>query len=148
MKKLILIICLSVTGIIISGDKYPYISKHYPTESRVPQQCQENDPAKWGDIKATQIALNCKELEKDFFLMIKAIDQNTSTWDKIKYKGSVHLLAAKRDWIRKMFSNKKNQALMRQRIDRILEPLDLCEFDKQKEEKLAIEYLLMAAEYE
>lgn len=164
MKKLILIICLSITGIIISGDKYPYISKHYPTESWIPQQSQENDPTKWGEEKFKEIATSCASLEYTFINFVYEVDPRINQWVilidhssttakkkrlklSVSKKSPVDLLLEKRDFIKENAFTKKNIALIGKQIDILTDPLNLSEYDKKREIEFCQQFLLTSAEY-
>lgn len=157
MKKLILITCLSFLGIIASDVRYPYIAKHYPPESRVPKQCEENDPARWGEEKFTDIAIRCTRLDITFPWVVNSVAPIvgplliTIAEGSIRLsrtEGSLESLIKKRKAIKKIVFAKRNIEPVNSDVDAILSSLNLSEYDRRKEKEYVKTYLLFTAEQE
>jgi len=161
MKKLIAITSLSFIAIVSASDKYPHISRHFPTRSSFRKQC-EGDQVSLSDNKEQITEICGKYNSLPSFLInemhrhmppfsIQVIEKNSNRRPSIKVfesATSADGILAKREWIQENFLNKQNMDIFHKDLDVVLKSLNLSEQDRRKEIDLMIGYTLMSAEGE
>jgi hypothetical protein len=146
MKKLIAIACLSFMGIVISSEKYSYISSHFPTKSLLRKQCEENERIGLPNYDG---ALVCKQIDNEFPFVAQQIRASKRPLKIIGLFFRINQPALQmqvREEMQKRFNTKAYREGEVLEIEAILGHLKLSEIDKKREYGFLRDYYVMAAE--
>jgi hypothetical protein len=146
MKKLMIMVCLSFMGMIISSEEFPHIKSHFPTESLLRQQCEENERIESPNDEQLQGIFVCKNVDNMFPFLTQQIRASYKKSLNLRRLDRPALQIAVREEMKKRLSTKKYAQEEISIIEAILGHRELSQIDKRKEYGFLRGFYVMAAE--